>query len=112
MRQKKKPNPIPQTMRGKKRYVAFQLISEALLAEHSVNRAVWQTMLKLYGAAGCARQKLHFAVWEGPKNKVIVRCDHKHVDEVKAGILFLADVDGKPVVPKLLKVSGSIGQLK
>ena len=109
---KQSMNPIPATARGKKRYVSFQLVSPEKFPEQDVGLAVWETFLHLFGEVGTARQKLWLVGFDSRKSVGVVRCALEHLDEVKAGLLFVKQVDGKPVVPKLLGVSGSLGKVK
>ncbi|HIH16074.1 MAG TPA: hypothetical protein HA252_01575 [Candidatus Diapherotrites archaeon] len=109
---KQSMNPIPASYRGKKRYVSFSLSAKERLSEPDVGHAVWETFLHLYGEVGTARQKLWLMGFDSKKSVGVVRCALEHLDEVKAGLLFVKQVDGKPVIPKLLGVSGSIGKVK
>lgn len=108
-----KTKPIPQTMRGKKRYILFELVPQggARLDEKGVSRALWETMLSLYGSVGTARQKLWLVRWNPAKSRGILRCALEHTEEVKAGLLFLKSVSGSAVLPRTLKTSGSVGKL-
>ena len=98
--------PIPLSMRGKKRYVSFQLLTERKLEEKEVSQAIWQTLLQLYGEVGTARMKPWLASFSGDKG--VLRCALASVEEAKAGLLFLEKVGQTKVSPKILKVSGSV----
>ena len=109
---KKSIKPIPSSYRGKKRYILFELISEKKLNEKDVSRELWHNFLRLFGSIGCAKAKIWFILFDTKKNKGIIRCANETVEEVKAGLLFLKDVKGAAVIPKILLVSGSIKKLK
>lgn len=108
--QKKKLNPIPPTLRGKKRYVAFELVSDQTLIEIEVKKAIWSVFGNIFGGKGIADQKLWLVKWL-PKNKGILRCSLKEEENVKAGLLFLKQIKETPVIPIISKVSGSIKKL-
>ena len=97
--------PIPLSMRGKKRYVSFELLSDKKLGEKEVFQAVKQSLLQLYGEIGVACQRPWLISFKG--NKGVLRCALSEVEEVKAGLLFLEKVGQTPVSPKILRVSGS-----
>ena len=110
--QKSNLKPIPSTIRGKKRYVLFALHSESRLRANDVNDALWKVMLRLFGERGVGEQKLWLVLWDERKGRGIARCSNNNVDELKEGLLFMKDVKGTNVIPKTIKVSGSISKLK
>lgn len=109
---KRSMKPIPKSMRGKKRYVLFELVSDERFDEEEVKKALWKTILQLFGELGAAKQKFWFVKWSKPKQRGIVRCALEHTDEVKTGLLFLKEISGKSVVPRTLLTSGNIKKLK
>ncbi len=109
---KKSIKPIPLSYRGKKRYILFELISEKRLNEKDVSRELWNTFLRLFGEVGCAKAKIWPILFDGKKNRGIIRCANEGVEEAKAAILFLRDVNGVGVIPRILLVSGSLKKLK
>lgn len=108
---KKKTKPIPPTLRGKKRYISFELSCGTKLQESAVSKALWETMLSLYGSVGTARQKFTLFKWSPAQNHGAVRCALGHEADVKAGILMVKEVSGVQVLPKTIKTSGSIGKV-
>ena len=109
---KKKLKPIPLSLRGKKRYVEFELISDSALNEKDVSFAVWQTLLQNFGEFGVASIKPWLISFNAKTGKGIVRCAHDKTIELKAGLMFLKKVKNTKVVPKIVRVSGSIKKLK
>ncbi len=105
-------NPIPPTLRGKKRYVRFELICPVTLQEIHVRNSLFSTFSQLFGERGIAGQKLWLIKWFPQKNAGIVRCSLGHLEEVKAGLLFIEKAGAQPVVPFIVAVSGSVGKLK
>jgi ribonuclease P/MRP protein subunit POP5 len=98
--------PIPLSMRGKKRYISFELVSDKRLLEKEVFRAVNQSLLQLYGEVGVARQRPWLVSFKD--NQGVLRCASSEVEAVKAGLLFLEKIASNPVSPKILRVSGSV----
>jgi len=109
MQKKKSLNPIPPTLRGKKRYVSFELVSEQPLIEIEVKKEIWSVFGNIFGGKGIADQKLWVIKWS--KNKGILRCSLKEEENVKAGLLFLKQIKETPVIPIIIKVSGSLKKL-
>jgi ribonuclease P/MRP protein subunit POP5 len=110
--QKANLKPIPSTIRGKKRYVLFELHSDSRLRANDVNDALWAVLLKLFGEKGVAGQKLWLVLWDEKTGKGIARCSNNKVEELKEGILFMKEVRGAKVVPRTISTSGSMLKLK
>ena len=103
---KKGLNPIPLSLRGKKRYISFSLECDKPLNEAQVSEAIWKALLQMYGEVGTAKQKPWLASFS--RNKGVLRCSHDSVEEVKAGMLFVEKVGETKVIPRILKVSDSV----
>lgn len=109
---KKGISPIKATLRGKKRYILFELISEGKIAEKDLGNKLWENFLSLFGEEGCAKRRIWFIKFDEKRKAGIVRCGHKYVEDLKIAILFLKNVKGTAVIPKILSVSGSLKKLK
>lgn len=109
---KKSLNPVPSSLRGKKRYVLFRLSSSKNLSMKEVENALWNLFFELFGEVGTARQKLWLIGFNSKKGLGILRCSLDHTEEVKAGILFFKEVSGLSVVPEIVRVSGSLSKLE
>ena len=110
--QKKSIRPIPPTYRGKKRYILFELSSKKKINEKGLSRELWNNFLRLFGEAGCAKAKIWLILFDEKKNRGIIRCSNEYCEEVKSGLLFLREIKGAGVIPKILLVSGSLKKLK
>ena len=109
---KKDLNPIPPTLRGKKRYIKFRVFTQKNLRENDVKYSLFGVFSRLFGASGVAEQKLWLIKWFPEKNEGIVRCSHLEEENVKAGLLFLSEIADEKAVPMVVSVSGSIKKLK
>jgi len=112
MVEKKSLKPIPPTLRGKKRYVKFSLISNAKFNLAEVRNEIWFVFGRIFGEKGIAEQKLWLVNWDGSSNSGIIRCSLEKVEEVKGGLLFLQEISRKKVIPVIEGVSGSVKKLK
>ena len=115
---KKSLNPIPSTLRGKKRYVKFRLIVGAWSVEWKYfgEKEVWNEMVFVFGfflgGNGIARQRLWLVKWFPETNEGIIRCALHEEENVKAGLLFLQKIGPASVIPIIVAVSGSVKKLK
>ena len=110
--QKANLKPVPSTIRGKKRYVLFELHSDSKLRGNDVNDSLWKVLLRLFGENGVGVMKFWLVLWDEKKGKGIARCSDGKADWLKEGVLFLKDVKGTNVIPKTISTSGSISKLK
>lgn len=111
-KQKSSLKPLKPTLRGKKRYILFRLFGEKNFDERSVERAIFNAFLSLFGSMGVARQNLRLMRYNNGTNLGILRCALPCLVEVKSGLLFLKEINGFLVTPKIVSVSGSIRKLK
>ncbi|HIH10030.1 MAG TPA: hypothetical protein HA254_05180 [Candidatus Diapherotrites archaeon] len=109
---KKSLNPIPLSLRGKKRYVKFRLLSPRAFSEKELWESVLATFGSIFGGKGVADQRLWLIKWIPEKSEGIVRCSMEETEGVKAGLLFVDKISGVPVIPLIVKVSGSVKKLK
>ena len=99
------------SMREKKRYIAFELISDKPeIKAQSVQKAVLQAVSAYLGKLGAAEAGVIMLKerYDEKKNKGILRCAHKYVDQVKAALAFRTEIDKAPVIFRTLGVSGII----
>jgi len=106
-----KLKPILPTLREKKRYLAFEILSKSKIKAHSdVSRAIWQGMLSFNGTRGVAQAGMQVLPekYNDKRQRGIVRVNHKNVDALKAGLALIQDIDTAPVSIRSIGVSGSI----
>ena len=106
MKNKKKRNPIPKALRGKKRYLVVQFFSKQSLQSKQVFSVIQEIFLSLYGSVGVARQKLVLKQFNAPTNCLIVQCDLKAEKEVCTGLLFVKKIGVQAIVPKIVFKTG------
>lgn len=112
MKEKKSMNPIPLSLRDKKRYLVFELVAEKNLFGKDVNFALKNHFLKLFGELGLSKMNYQFISFKEKSKKGILKCRHLAVDDLKAGVLLLKEVNGVKVIPKTLKASGTAKKAK
>ncbi|MEM4242718.1 MAG: Rpp14/Pop5 family protein [Candidatus Woesearchaeota archaeon] len=99
------------SLREKKRYLAFEVLSKSRIKGFSgVSKAVWQGMLSFNGTRGVAQA----GIWLLPEKynaetqKGIIRVNNKHVDSLKAGLATIQEIEGVPAIVRSIGVSGSL----
>jgi RNase P/RNase MRP subunit POP5 len=110
--QKKRIRALPSSMRIKKRYILVAFNAEHSFSQQDLHYALQETTLELYGSVITPELNLQLVDFKPSSNRAIIRCARDQLDRVKTAVLFLKHVSNKPVVPKILKASGSIKRLK
>jgi len=104
---------LPKSLRPRNRYVFFEVetLPDASFGEHDLRRALWFGAQNLYGDVTSAETRAEVVEYEGEDATLgtgVVRCDHEYVDETRAALACIDEVDGDPVGVRVLGVSGTL----
>ncbi|RXA19849.1 ribonuclease P [Methanosarcina sp. MSH10X1] len=94
------------SLRAKKRYLAFELISEGPVGRSDLVKEVMYAASSLLGdvtASECDIKVLGFEDWKG-----IIQCSHTKVKETRASLATLTRVSGKRATLHVLGTSGTV----
>ena len=106
-----KPKILLPSLKEKKRYLAFELVSEEKIAFEKVKQAIQMEMTILIGNLGLAKAGLMFLDdWEN--NKGILRINNKMVNETKAALTMIKEIDNQKAIVKSIGVSGILNKLR
>ncbi len=109
---------LPPHLRNKKRYLAFEVLSDNSLNREEVISLIWGAAGNLYGSCGVSRFNLWVVrVWqcgltEQNAVKGILRCNRDSVDSIRSIFPLINHFKGKRVVFHTLGVSGTIKSAK
>lgn len=99
------------TLREKKRYLAFEILSKNKIKAHaSVSKAIWQGMLSYVGTKGAAQAGLMLLPekYNERSQRGIARVSNTHVDNLKASLALITEIDAAPAIVRSIGVSGSL----
>jgi len=106
---KNKMAPLMPSLREKKRYIAFEVISEKPIPEFKkVSSSLWEGILSYLGSYGTAKA----GVWilhdkyDPERQRGIIRISRKEVEKVKGSFVLIDNIDNIPVIIRSLGVSG------
>jgi len=105
---------LPAHLREKKRYLAFEAVSQLPLKREDVISLLWDTSIHLYGVFGTSKFDLWvLKVWNCPSSndhiiRGIIRCRRESVDEVRTILPVVTRFNGKKVVFYTRGISGTI----
>lgn len=114
MDEEKKPKPLPSSLRGRRRYIAFQVLSEGKFIFQDLANSIWHSLLNLLGELGAAQADIWIVkdTYDESKQIGIIRCSHDNVEQVRAALALIERIGDVRVVVKVLGISGSIKATK
>jgi len=114
MVEEKRPKPLPPSLRGRKRYIAYQVISEDKFIFQDLANSIWHSLLNLLGELGAAEAEIWIAkdTYDEKKQIGIIRCSHDNVEQVRAALALIERIGDVRVIVKVLGISGSIKATK
>ena len=95
----------------RKRYILYELVSEAQIDLGEFKKTFLDLSLKLLGEIDFKNANLLILETEH-KNKGIIRCSHKYVDKVKFTLAMIKEINGQKIIAQSLKTSGTLKSLK
>lgn len=106
----KKPKVLPPSLREKKRYVKFKVISEKPITYPELEASVFNYFLDFYGEFGFSELSVWLIknLWDEKEQIGVIRCNNKSVQKVLAGLALISKIGDSRVIFKILKISGTI----
>ena len=96
----------------KRRYLAIQVISETSFSGEDLLKTVQGMLLKLYGEYGLSRSGLRLLEFHSVQGEGILTCNHDFMPQMRSTLAAVRTVAGKPVIPQVLGVSGTVKRLR
>jgi len=108
-----KLKPVMPSLREKKRYLAFEVISKNRVIEPDlVTKAVRDCSMQFLGQLGAAKAGIMVLnnKWDSSLQRGIIKVSNRHVDALKAALVFADKVGNEEVIFKSLGVSGILNK--
>jgi RNase P/RNase MRP subunit POP5 len=98
------------SMREKKRYVVFRVVSEQGVDYRTVRDALWNSMTHWIGEAGLARANIRILrnLWNQREQSGFIQVSPKYVDAVKVAMGLIHQIGDQRVIFQSIRVSGTI----
>ena len=96
--------PILPTLKEKKRYVVFEIISNENFDDATTKKFIYDECLKFLGELGISRAELMFVEDQFKNNKGILKVNNKYVDEIKLSLSLIKSINGKKVIVNVIGV--------
>jgi ribonuclease P/MRP protein subunit POP5 len=106
----KRPKPLPSSLRGRRRYIAYQVLSEDKFIFQDLSNSIWHSLLNLLGELGAAEADLWIVrdIYDEKRQIGIIRCSHDKVENVRAALALIERIGDTRITVKVLGISGSI----
>lgn len=101
-----KIKPILPSLREKKRYLAFEIISKDSISLESANKAIYGQCFGYIGELGMSRAGMLMLNDKYKNNKGILKVNHKNVDNIKSSLMLIRKINNQDVIIRVLGVSG------
>ena len=106
---KGKLKPVLPSLREKKRYLVYEVVSDKKIKDfRNVNEAIIKASLDFQGISGTAKSGILNLEnkWNGTLQKGILKTSHKRVDNVRASLNFVKEIEGSEAIVRSVGVSG------
>lgn len=104
-------NPLPKTLRERKRYLLFEVVPVQGFDGMDFAKALDQVFLSLYGSIGSAEINPKITKFRPATGKGILCCQRGFEGKAKAAFMFLKEVKGTQVKARSLRCSGTLEAL-
>lgn len=105
-----KPETLPSSLRKKKRYIAFKIVSEEKIGFGDLINALWSSILDLFGEVNTG--EINFWLikdsWNKEKQRGLIKCNHNHVKNVRLAVALIDRIGDSKVSIRSLGVSGTM----
>ena len=99
--------PLEPTLKEKKRYVAFEVISKKSIGFEAVKSLILKTLKEFFGTFGLAKIGITFLEFENKKG--VIRVDNKFVDNLKASFVLMKEEN---IMIRSVGVSGTLKKIR
>jgi len=109
----KKIKPIMPSLREKKRYLVFEIISKNNIKSFSeVSNLIWQSSLSFLGEIETAKAGIWVLPdkWNQKKQRGIIKVNNKYVDNLKTALTLIKSLKRQQVIIKSVGISGMINK--
>lgn len=103
--------PLSPTLREKKRYIAFEVLTESVVTLADVVKSIKNVMRGFLGDLTMARLGVLF-LKDWKNHRGIIRVATPYVDEVRATLVLVQEVAQQKAVVRSLAVSGTVNKIR
>ena len=98
--------PLLPSLKEKKRYVAFEVISKEKLNFNQVKKTIEEALLKYIGLLGASKAGMQILSEKYQNNKGLIRINHKFTGYLKASFTLINKIENQKAIVRSLGASG------
>lgn len=102
--------PVLPSLREKKRYIGFEVVSDSMISSELVKKAVTEGIHNYIGDLGMAKAGME--IIEIKDNKGIMSAERKSTDMIKASLALITTIGEKKAIVKGVTVSGMLNKAR
>lgn len=104
------PRILPPSMRPAKRYIVYEVVSDAPVNYGEFVNALWSTSMEFLGELGTSEAGVWFVhnSYNERTQTGIIKCRHDSVEKVRAVLSLISIVSEAKCIIKILGVTGTI----
>ena len=112
--EERRPKPLPPSLRGRRRYIAYEVISEDKILEEDLTNTIWHSILNFLGEQGTSQTNIWIVKdsYDEKNQTGLIRCSHDSVEHVRASLALIERIGDIRVIIKVLGISGTINAAK
>jgi ribonuclease P/MRP protein subunit POP5 len=109
-----RPKPLPSSLRSRRRYIAYQVISQEKLLLDDITNTIWHSVLNFLGEHGTSKTNMWIAkdTFNEENQTGLIRCAHDSVEEIRTALALIQRIGDARVVFKVLGISGTMNAAK
>jgi ribonuclease P/MRP protein subunit POP5 len=109
-----KNKPLRPSLREKKRYIVFEIISDDKIEFKDIKNSILNACNKFLGEFGCAKANPYIIenCFDSSSKKGILRVTNKSLNDIKAALSMIKDINNQRVIFKIIGVSGILKKAK
>ncbi|MCP3685882.1 MAG: hypothetical protein GY861_24810 [bacterium] len=113
LRQRLKMKRLLPSLREKKRYLVFEVISKSKLSRESAIKAIKQGMVGFLGEKDTAKANIAILnEWNSKTQRGLMKVNRNYVDQIKGALCLVKKAGRKEIIVKSVGVSGMIKKAK
>lgn len=111
----KKLKPMKPTLRERKRYLTFEIVSEDHFNDFSgISEEIYEALEDFLGTLGNAEAGILMLEdsWNPQTQHGVIRVNNKHVEKLKTSLMLIENIGKHSVIVKSVKTSGLLKKAK
>lgn len=102
------------SLREKKRYLTFKIISESKFKVITALKEIKSEIISYFGQKGMADANIQILkeTYDENKQAGVIKVGNKYVNQLKSALMFITNIEEKPVIIKSVITSGILNKAK